>query len=117
VAHTRFEDISKKQQAENKANRGSQAGLSSNDSDQEMGNTSADAQTREPTQESFNVDRTKDVKVKKGRRRKKKSDGLGTVSNSNATHGEAKFERKRARKALRKQQRAMKESQGLQTEG
>ncbi len=109
AAHIRFEEISKKQQVDNEAEIGSQASLSSDDSAQEMGNTAADAQSQVPAQESLNVDSRSDIKVKKGRKRKKRS---GAFPRPDAADAEANAERKRARKAQKKQKRVLKESQG-----
>lgn len=105
----RFEEISKKQQVENEAVIGSQASSSSDDSDQEMGNTAVDAQSQVPAQESLNVDSKSDIKAKKGRKRKKRS---GAFPRPDAADAEANAERKRARKSQKKQQRVLKASHG-----
>ncbi len=93
---------------DNEAEIGSQASLSSDDSAQEMGNTAADAQSQVPAQESLNVDSRSDIKAKKGRKRKKRS---GACPRPDAADAEANAERKRARKAQKKQKRVLKESQ------
>ncbi|KAK4697895.1 exosome complex protein LRP1, partial [Lecanoromycetidae sp. Uapishka_2] len=113
--HTRFEEIAKDENVQKDTDTVSLGNPSSNEPNREIGDTAAAAQPQEPAQESPHADSTTVFKVKKGRKRKRKSDGVEPVSSTNTTEGETKAERKRAKQARKMQEKALKESHEPQT--